>query len=131
VTLFHYHHYRGFYATQSKLLEKQEPKTAKALLYAYRVLMTGIHLLRTGQVEANLVRLNEEFGLPYISDLIAQKVVEKAAPTALDWPFHALELKRLESELDRAFETTTLPTDRDRNAVEELLIELRLGPGAS
>ena len=62
ITRHHYHHYRGFYATQRKLIAKQEPKRAKPLLYAYRVLMTGIHLLRTGEVEANLLRLNEHFG---------------------------------------------------------------------
>src|SRR5438876_10386636 len=51
ITRHHYHHYRGFLATQRKLIEKQEPKTAKAVLYAYRVVLTGIHLLRTGEVQ--------------------------------------------------------------------------------
>src|SRR5262245_11362732 len=49
ITRFHYHHYRGFFDTQRKLLEKEEPKRAKSLLYAYRVLLTGIHLLRSGE----------------------------------------------------------------------------------
>jgi predicted nucleotidyltransferase len=127
VTRFHYHHYRGFYGTQRKLLEKQEPKTAKALLYAYRVLMTGIHLLNTGEVEANIRHLNEGFGLSYVNDLIAQKVAEKAAPQALHWDFHQRELTRLEAELDAAFEKSSLPETRHREAVEEFLIELRLG----
>jgi hypothetical protein len=30
--------------------------------------------MRTGEVEANLVALNEEFQLPYISDLVGQKL---------------------------------------------------------
>jgi predicted nucleotidyltransferase len=127
VTRFHYHHYRGFYATQRKLLEKQEPKTAKALLYAYRVLMTGIHLLNTGEVEANILLLNEGLRLPFIDDLIAQKVAEKAAPPALDWELHQRELAMLEQLLDAAFERSSLPEARDRSAVEEFLIELRLG----
>jgi hypothetical protein len=54
ITRHHYHHYRGFYATQRKLIEKEEPKRAKPVLYAYRVLMTGLHLLRSGEVEAPL-----------------------------------------------------------------------------
>jgi predicted nucleotidyltransferase len=128
ITRFHYHHYRGFYGTQFKLLGKQEPKTAKALLYAYRVLMTGIHLLRTGEVEAHIVRLNESFRLPFIDDLIAQKVAEKAAPHALDWEFHQQALSRLETELDEAFAQSALPETRDREAVNEFLVELRLGP---
>ena len=44
------------------------------MLYAYRVLMTGIHLLRTGEVEANLLRLNEHFGFGFLYELIARKV---------------------------------------------------------
>lgn len=70
ITRHHYHHYRGFYATQRKLIEKEEPKRAKPVLYAYRVLMTGIHLLRTGEVEANLLRLNEHFGLEFLDELV-------------------------------------------------------------
>ena len=74
ITRHHYHHYRGFYATQQKLIAKEEPKRAKPVLYAYRVLMTGIHLLRTGEVEANLLRLNEHFGFGFLDELIARKV---------------------------------------------------------
>lgn len=73
ITRHHYHHYRGFYATQQKLIAKDKPKRAKPVLYAYRVLMTGIHLLRLGEVEANLLRLNEHFRLGFLDELIARK----------------------------------------------------------
>ena len=33
ITRHHYHHYRGFYATQQKLIVKEEPNRAKPLLY--------------------------------------------------------------------------------------------------
>jgi len=125
ITRHHYHHYRGFYATQRKLIEKEEPKTVKPVLYAYRVLMTGIHLLRTGEVEANLLRLNEHFGFAFLHDLVAQKTVEQA-PADLDWEFHVGRLAELEAQLDRAFEESDLPEDRDRNAVNDLLVRLRL-----
>ncbi len=49
-----YHHYRGFAHNQRQALAK-EGATVKDLLYAYRVLFTGIHVLRSGQVEANLL----------------------------------------------------------------------------
>jgi len=127
ITRHHYHHYRGFYATQRKLIEKEEPKRVKPILYAYRVLMTGIHLLRTGEVEANLPRLNEHFGLSFIGELIACKTVEKASAEDLDWPFHEAKLAELESELDRAFEDSKLPEDRDRRAIHNFLVTLRLG----
>src|SRR5262249_19052729 len=61
ITRHHVHHYLGFAETQWKLFEKESPPRVKPLLYVYRVLLTGIHLMRTGEVEANLVTLNEEF----------------------------------------------------------------------
>jgi uncharacterized protein len=127
ITRHHYFHYRGFIATQRKLLEKEEPKRAKSLLYAYRVLLTGIHLLGSGEVEANLRRLNEQFRLPFIDDLIASKTGERVSIPALDWAFHDAELRRLEQQLDNAHAKSSLSEDRDADAVNELLVELRLG----
>ncbi|MCR9118302.1 MAG: nucleotidyltransferase domain-containing protein, partial [bacterium] len=74
LTKHHAHHYLGFAATQWKLFQKEDPPRVKPLLYVYRVLLTGIHLMRTGEVEANLVRLNETFKLPYIPELIDRKI---------------------------------------------------------
>jgi uncharacterized protein len=127
VTRHHYHHYHGFYATQRKLIAKEEPKRAKPVLYAYRVLMTGIHLLRTGEVEANLLRLNEQFRFAFLDELIARKVGgENTAVGDLDWPFHETRLAELEAQLDQAFAGSSLPEDRDRKPVNELLVRLRL-----
>jgi predicted nucleotidyltransferase len=126
ITRRHYHHYRGFYATQQKLLAKEEPKRAKTVLYAYRVLLTGIHLLRTGQVEASLLDLNEHSRLRGIDELMASKTGERIAPPALDWPFHERQLEELEGRLDEAFAASSLPDDRDRRPVHDLLVRLRL-----
>ena len=46
----------------------------KPLLYVYRVLLTGIRLMRTGEVQANLKLLNEESKLPYIHELIERTI---------------------------------------------------------
>jgi predicted nucleotidyltransferase len=128
ITRHHYHHYRGFYATQRKLIAKEEPKRAKPVLYAYRVLMTGIHLLRTGEVEANLPRLNEHFRFGFLDELIARKVSgENTSVGDLDWPFHEAKLVELEARLDQAFAESPLPEDRDRKPVSEFLVGLRLG----
>ena len=59
VTRRHERHYRGFAAGQWKLFEREQPPRIKPLLYVYRVLLTGIHLMRTGVVEANLSTLND------------------------------------------------------------------------
>lgn len=84
ITKHHAHHYLGFAATQWKLFQKEDPPHVKPLLYVYRVLLTGIHLMKSGRVEANLAQLNDEAKLPYISDLIARKVsgTEKRAAGA-------------------------------------------------
>src|SRR5205807_3363147 len=74
ITKHHSHHYFGFAETQWKLFFKESPRRVKPLLYVYRVLLTGIHLMRTGEVEANLVKLNDEFRLPYIADLVSRKL---------------------------------------------------------
>jgi hypothetical protein len=129
ITRHHAHHYLGFASTQWKLFQKEEPPRVKPLLYVYRVLLTGIHLMRTGEVEANLVRLNETARLPYLVDLIARKVggAEKGRLELGDLEFHRREYERLTSELERAFEQSTLPdTSRAAGALNELLVRLRL-----
>src|SRR5207249_5642688 len=82
ITKHHSHHYFGFAETQWKLFDKERPRRVKPLLYVYRVLLTGIHLMRTGVVNANLAELNEEPRLPYIADLIARK--QSGENTALE-----------------------------------------------
>jgi predicted nucleotidyltransferase len=81
ITRHHSHHYFGFAETQWKLFLKESPRRVKPLLYVYRVLLTGIWLMRTGEIEANLVTLNASFRLPYLPDLIARKT---RRPRAID-----------------------------------------------
>jgi hypothetical protein len=124
-------YYRGFFATRRKLIAKEDPKRIKPVLYAYRVLMTGIHLLRTGEVEANLPRLSEHFGLAFLDELIARKIHgENASVGDLDWPLHEARLAELEAQLDRAFQESKLPEDPDRKAIHEFLVGLPLDTGA-
>src|SRR5437667_476031 len=96
ITRHHCHHYFGFAETQWKLFDKERPRRVKPLLYVYRVLLTGIHLMRTGVVNANLVELNEETHLPYIADLIARKQSgENTTLDDADVDFHQREYDRL------------------------------------
>jgi predicted nucleotidyltransferase len=127
ITQHHYHHYRGFFGTQRKLLGKQEPRVVKTLLYAYRVALTGIHLLRTGEVEANLPALAAVYERPFLAELIAQKREEEGTAPGLDWDFHDCQLRELEELLDAAFADSPLPEKRDRPAVHRLLVDYRLG----
>ncbi len=73
ITRHHAHHYFGFAENQWRLFRKEEVPRVKPPLYVFRVLLSGIHLMRTGEVEANLTRLNNEYRLPYIPELIERK----------------------------------------------------------
>jgi len=101
ITRHHAHHYLGFAETQWKLFEKENPPQVKPLLYVYRVLLTGIHLMEASVVEANLLRLNETAKLPYLDELIQRKVAgaEKERLTEVDLSFQRSEYDRLRSSL--------------------------------
>lgn len=129
ITRHHNHHYRGFAETQWRLFEKESPRRVKPLLYVYRLLLTGIHLMRTGVVEANLVRLNESARLPQVSDLIARKLAgaEQSVLTVDDFEFHRKEYERLQAYLEESHTTSTLPElPSAKPALNDLLIHLRL-----
>ena len=130
ITKHHSHHYFGFAETQWKLFLKESPRRVKPLLYVYRVLLTGIHLMRTGVIEANLVTLNAEFRLPYIADLVARKLAgpEKSTLDDADIAFHESEYQRLRGELQTAHDASQLPDlpdEQTRAALNDLLVRVR------
>ena len=130
LTRHHCHHYLGFAQAQWRLFEQENPRRVKPLLYVYRALLTGIHLMRSGAVEANLIALNEMFKLPYILDLIARKLAgsEHAVLEGTDLPFHQREYARLRRVLEEASQTSTLPAaPAGREALHDWLVRLRLG----
>ncbi|MBS0206042.1 MAG: nucleotidyltransferase domain-containing protein [Planctomycetes bacterium] len=130
ITRHHAHHYFGFAETQWRLFLKADPPHVKPLLYVYRVLLTGIHLMRTGRIEANLLRLNDDAELPYIPDLIARKTggPELGRLEAADLRFHEAEYERLRSVLQTAFEASRLPeVPTAAAALNDLLVRVRLG----
>ena len=130
VTRHHAHHYLGFSETQWRLFQKDDPPYVKPLLYVYRVLLTGIHLMRTGEVQANLKLLNEDFKLPYIPELIERKVggTEKGRLERVDLGVHQREYERLRAELEQAHRESKLPeAPSGVEALHDLLIRLQLG----
>jgi uncharacterized protein len=131
ITKHHSHHYFGFAETQWKLFEKERPRRVKPLLYVYRVLLTGIHLMRTGEIQANLLQLNDDFRLPYIAELVARKLAgpEKSKLEDADMGFHESEYQRLRAELQAAHEASSLPEaprEEARQALNDLLVRIRL-----
>ena len=129
ITRHHSHHYLGFAKTQWRLFEKENPQKVKPLLYVYRVLLTGIHLMQTGSIEANLVKLNEKFQLSYLDDLITQKMTEAEKSTVknIDIEFYRQEYKRLQNELEIASQNSHLPeTSSAKPELHDLLVRIRL-----
>jgi uncharacterized protein len=131
VTRHHSYHYLHFASGQWRLLEKKP--TVKALLYVYRVLLTGIHLMQSGEIEANLTHLHTLFhsslNLPYIPELIHRKTNarEKSPLAESEFAFHRAEFTRLHAALELASQSTSLP-DRPscRLQLHDLLLRLRV-----
>lgn len=131
ITRHHSHHYLGFAETQWKLFLKESPRRIKPLLYVYRVLLTGIHLMRTGRVEANLIELNKSFQLGCVSELVARKLAgpEQGILSEGDITFHEAAYTRLRSELEAAHVASSLresPDDQTRAGLDDLLVRIRL-----
>jgi uncharacterized protein len=125
ITRHHAHHYLGFAATQERLFAKTGE--LKPALYTLRVLHTGIHLMRTGTVVADLGLLSS---LPYVPDLIALKRSAEHGkfPAALQAVVEK-DIARLRTELEAARDGSTLPTQADPAAIEalhELVVRTRL-----
>jgi uncharacterized protein len=130
MTRHHVHHYLGFAQTQWGLFEKEHTRRVKPLLYVYRVLLTGIHLMQAGVVEANLLNLNEEFKLSYIPELIERKLkgAEKSVLEDANLDFYRREYHRLRAELEEASKSSRLPeAPSAKNALHDLLVRVRLG----
>jgi uncharacterized protein len=129
ITRHHAHHYPGFAATQWRLFENESPPRVIPLLYTFRVLLTGIHLMKTGEVHANVCILNESAKLSYLNELVHQKQTgaEKGVLETTDMEFYRGEYERLTKELEGAYEESTLPEmPSGRDALNDLLVRLRL-----
>lgn len=128
ITRRHVRHYAGFARNQWALFEKECPRRVKPLLYVYRALLTGIHLMRTGEVEANQVRLNDTYRLSYLPDLVARKTAgaEQQVLADADLAFHRAEFERLLAALEEAGVASTLPELPTAGpALHELAVRVR------
>jgi predicted nucleotidyltransferase len=122
-------HYLGFAENQWLLFTKESPRRVKPLLYVFRVLLSGIHMMRTGEVNASLPECNRSVGLPYVGGLIARKVAggEQGALTGGDVDFYEREYLRLRELLAAEAERSALPdAPTAREGLRDLLRRIRL-----
>jgi hypothetical protein len=87
--------------------------------------------MRTGEIQAYLVTLNEEFRLAYLPDLIARKLSgpEQSQLPDTDLPFHETEYQRLRAQLQSDHDSShlpELPSAETSSALNDLLIRTRL-----
>ncbi|MGI5242808.1 nucleotidyltransferase domain-containing protein [Dactylosporangium sp. CA-139066] len=121
----HARHYLGFAAGQWQLFQKTGE--LKPALYTLRVLHTGIHLMRTGEVQADLRVLNT---LQYVPDLIEAKKAgehDRLPPSLVAPEVLAADVQRLTAELESARDASKLPASPSAaEALDALLIRTRL-----
>lgn len=121
-------HYSGFFKGMCREHGKSSAPKAKTLLYAYRVALTGVHLLLTGELQPDLRALAPAYGFPEAMDLIAYKAehAEKAiVPPEMD-AAHRENWPKLDAMLFDAKARTALPPEApNRDECEAWLIERR------
>ncbi|MCX3059695.1 nucleotidyltransferase domain-containing protein [Streptomyces beihaiensis] len=127
LTRGHAHHYRGFARTQWRLHEKT--RELKPLLYTFRALLTGIHLMRSGQVQAHLPTLLAETGQApsYVPELIAAKWEAEHGGSDVDHARVAADIEALHAVLDEAATASALPeVPAAYDALHDLVVRVRL-----
>ncbi|MFC7846095.1 DNA polymerase beta superfamily protein [Streptomyces sp. NPDC001046] len=122
----HAHHYRGFANTQWRLFGRSGE--LKPLLYTFRVLLTGIHLMRSGEVQAHLPTLIGEVDAPaYLPELVAAKAEREHGPAGIALARVREDVERLHEHLDRAQQDTALPpAPTAHDALHDLVVRVRL-----
>jgi predicted nucleotidyltransferase len=131
LTRHHRHHFRSFATGQWDRVAGPSRGTVKGLLYSYRPLLAGIHLMEERVMESNLRTLNQKFAIPAIDELIERKVagaetqpLGEADLDAHRARFDALN-ERLEASAQRSGLPETPPPDA-RARLNDLLVRLRL-----
>jgi predicted nucleotidyltransferase len=127
LTSHHAHHYRGFAGTQWRLFEKNGE--LKPLLYTFRVLLTGIHLMRAGEVQPHLpTLLGEVDDAPgYLPELIAAKAEREHGDAGVAHARVRADVERLHGVLDEAEAASDLPDAATAyDALHDFVVRVRL-----
>ena len=120
-------HYAGFFRGCQR--EHEREATAKTMLYSYRVALTGIHLLRSGELQPDLTVLAPAFGYHDVADLVALKQAgTEHGPLSDDLDqHHRRRWPELEQALIDAAADSTLPAEAPNiSEMDAWLISTRL-----
>ncbi|MEO1335668.1 MAG: nucleotidyltransferase domain-containing protein, partial [Myxococcota bacterium] len=124
-------HYQGFFRGMMRESDDEaraEGRKAKTLLYAYRVALTGIHLLRAGEVVTDVKVLADDYGVSTVAPLIEiKKLAELQRIPEADARFHLNALEGLEQRLADALESSILPeAAKNEEEMEAFVVQTRL-----
>jgi len=124
-------HYAGFARGQLREWEKGGFKSAKKLLYVLRTALTGTHLLLTGELQTDLTRLIDRYGLARARELIEAKKrgerSELAPEVAERWK---AALDAAFTGLDQALARSPLPEEcPNAGELDAWLVRFRLAAG--
>jgi len=123
-------HYKGFVKGMCREHGLAEEPRAKTLLYAYRVALTGMHLMRSGELVGDVAITAPLYGFDSVAELAALKQAgtEYIALSAEEDAQHRAGLAELEAKLAAACDESRLP-EQPPNAdeCEAWLIALRRG----
>ncbi len=120
-----FNYYRYFSRGVLREYEGNEHRTVRHLLGSYRLALTGVHLLRTGEIVVDLMTLAKNYGFSQISDLI--KIHQESDSALLMEDKHWInQLVNLHSLLESALEESKLPIDPENpGALEDYLLDMR------
>ena len=98
------------------------------LLYTFRVVLTGIHLMRSGEVQAHLPTLLGEVDAPaYLPELIEAKARQEHADADVEHARVRADVERLHAVLDEAQQASWLPdAPTVYDALHDLVVRVRL-----
>ncbi|MFD5147799.1 DNA polymerase beta superfamily protein [Streptomyces sp. NPDC058401] len=129
LTSHHAHHYRGFANTQWRLFCKTAE--LKPLLYTFRALLTGIHLMRSAEVQAHLPTLLDEVpeAPGYLAGLIeAKAAAEHGVAFGIDAGLVERDFEALHEVLEAAQGASRLPEHADAfEALDAFVVRGRAG----
>ena len=125
------HHYRGFFRgmqREAALQASNQALSAKTLLYAYRVSLTGAHLLRTGELVTDVRPLAQEAGFGFVEQLIAIKCQAEYVTIAPQMLARAQEdFGALDARLDDALACSVLPQQaQNAEALDRWIVATRI-----
>lgn len=128
----HSGHYLGMASHALSVLQKPDKGQVKYALHLYRALLTGVHLMETGELECSLPALNGRARLSHVDELLGRRTggAGEQGLTGEEVAFMAGEFDGLALKLKQAADRSPLPVQAQGDArLNDLLVRVRRDDG--